>query len=491
MQPGNPKPRVFRIPETDSLINRYGFNSEGHSTVVSRLRQRILQFVNQNALTFPPSIFPYPPPNSLPQHDVVAQLLASPAGAAALVPDTLNVPRSLTPGQVLAVNLGKNKTSAQESHEDFVKGVETLGPYADILVVNVSSPNTPGLRSLQRKGMLEELLTSVVKARDDLKNSLTVSSYTPPILVKIAPDLTSEEITDIAHAVQASKIDGIIISNTTISRPPTAGTSIHLHEAGGLSGPPVKELSLRCIREMYQATEGKVVIIGCGGIKTGADAIEFAKAGATMVQLYTGFIYVGIGLPRLIKNEMKEILEKEGKHWVDLIGSENIIKEKVVAPIVVEEVVPVVEVVEEVVPVVEGSAEQIKANLVNDLIEARALESLGATDTPTTPSESSPILGLLDTAALSELFSPEPISTPTPLAIESIPVSTESTPSTPVESIPVVVVEESKPVVEIVTAAPTPVVAVAVEEVKSEVAKKETVISSLPPPVQGEGKRWV
>lgn len=344
--------------------------------------------------------------------------------------------------------------------------------------------------------MLEELLTSVVKARNDLKNSPTASNYTPPILVKIAPDLTSEEITDIAHAVKVSKIDGIIISNTTISRPSTAGNSIHLHEAGGLSGPPVKELSLKCIREMYQATEGKVILIGCGGIKTGADAIEFAKAGATMVQLYTGFIYGGIGLPRLIKDELKDILQKESKHWVDLIGSENKIKEKIIAPEVVEEVVPVIEVVEEIVPVVEGTSEQIKADLINDLIEARALESLGSTETPSpTPSstQSSPILGLLDTAALSNLFSPEPISTSTSTTSptsDSTPLPTESTtPPTPVEPIAAIVIEESKPVVEVVPAVvSTPVV---VEEVKPEVIKKETVINSLPPPVKGEGKRWV
>lgn len=297
-------------------MNRYGFNSEGHLSAIGRLRTRVHHFIASHALTLPASIFPSPPPTALPDHDVVAQLLASPEGKEAVVIDRLHLPRSLRDGKVLAINLGKNKTSAAESNDDFIKGVESLGPYADILVVNVSSPNTPGLRDLQRKGVLEELLRGVVEARDALS-----SSWKPPVLVKVAPDLDAAQLEDIAHAVLSTGIDGIIVSNTTISRPATAGTSSSLLEAGGLSGPPLKPLSLAALSSLYIATEGKVPLIGCGGISSGAEAIEFAKAGASLVQLYTAFIYGGVGLPRKIKDEMMEILKKEGKNWKDIIGS--------------------------------------------------------------------------------------------------------------------------------------------------------------------------
>jgi dihydroorotate dehydrogenase len=308
---------VFRVAETQSLINRYGFNSEGHTTVMSRLRHRIRQFVARNSLTIPADLFPAPPAYALPDHDVVAQLLASSAGKDALVTDAIALPRSLVPGHVLAINLGKNKTSDPDSISDFVDGVHALGPYADVLVINVSSPNTPGLRNLQRKGMLEELLVGVIAARD----SLPGLSNKIPVLVKVAPDLSASELEDIASAVMSAKIDGIVVSNTTISRPASAGESPNLVQAGGLSGPPVKPLALAALSALHAATDGSIPLIGCGGISTGQDAIDFAKAGATLVQLYTSFIYGGVGLPRRIKDEVAEILEKEGKTWTQMVGS--------------------------------------------------------------------------------------------------------------------------------------------------------------------------
>lgn len=295
--------------------------------------------MNRHSHSLPASLLPPPPANALPNYDVVAALLDSPEGQAALVPDTISFPRSLVPNHVLAINLGKNKTSAAESVDDYVNGVKLLGPYADILVINVSSPNTPGLRNLQKREALESLLASVVAARDELP-----SAPNPPVLVKIAPDLTKPELEDIAAAVVGAKIDGIVISNTTISRPPSAGTSPHLIEAGGLSGPPVKPLALAALKILYAATEGKVPLVGCGGISSGRDAVEFAKAGASLVQLYTGFIYGGLGLPRRIKDEVATILKEEGTTWARLVGSGHV-EEKEFVVVEVEEEKKVVELI--------------------------------------------------------------------------------------------------------------------------------------------------
>lgn len=307
---------MFRVRETKSLVNRYGFNSEGHEAVLNRLRARVVAFVKSTAAALPPSLFPTPDPHDPASYDVTSALLSSPAGLDARVPDALALPRSLRPGQVLGINLGKNKASDPDSIADFVDGVTTLGPYADVLVINVSSPNTPGLRALQRRGMVEELLSGVLAARNNLPGTVR-----PPVLVKIAPDLDDAQLEDVAAAVLASGADGIIVSNTTISRPPSAGTSPSLAETGGLSGPPVKPLALRALAKLYEATEGKVPLIGCGGIATGADAVEFARAGASLVQMYTAMVYDGFGLPRRIKDEVTEILRTEDTTWKALVGS--------------------------------------------------------------------------------------------------------------------------------------------------------------------------
>lgn len=218
-QPGNPQPRLFRLPSSQSVINRYGFNSEGHLAVLERLRSRIHAFLVQNALLLPPTSFAEPPIVSHPDVDPVQAIIDSKSDASLI--DSLDVPRSLTKGKVLAVNLGKNKASAQESIDDFVVGVQTLGPYADVLVVNVSSPNTPGLRSLQQKDTVKELLSEVIKARDGLKD---IEKKKPVVLLKIAPDLSRQEIADIGAAAKETKVDGIIVSNTTLSRPASAGS---------------------------------------------------------------------------------------------------------------------------------------------------------------------------------------------------------------------------------------------------------------------------
>ncbi|XP_071091886.1 dihydroorotate dehydrogenase (quinone), mitochondrial-like isoform X3 [Haliotis cracherodii] len=253
-QPGNPKPRVFRLKKDKAVINRYGFNSDGHESVYQRLHPR-----------------------------------ATP-----------------TPG-VLGVNLGKNKTST-DSGQDYVRGVKKFGCVADYLVINVSSPNTPGLRSLQGRQQLEDLLDKVVTARDDLGGS-----YKPPLLVKIAPDLTDQDKQDIAAVVSKKKcgVDGLIVTNTTVSRPPSL-LSDDKAEIGGLSGEPLKTLSTATVRDMYRLTQGKIPIIGVGGISSGVDAYEKIRAGASLVQLYTALVYQGPPVVSRIKRELQELLQSDG-----------------------------------------------------------------------------------------------------------------------------------------------------------------------------------
>ncbi|GAA5961079.1 hypothetical protein JCM21900_006698 [Sporobolomyces salmonicolor] len=373
-QSGNPKPRVFRVPETHSVVNRYGFNSEGHDAVISRLRRRVERWLSKYASVLPSTLFPSPTSDApvVPgEFDPVSSLLSSPAGQAAAPVDSLGLARSLKEGKVLGINLGKNKVSDPDSIDDFVKGIHSLGPYADVLIVNVSSPNTPGLRNLQRKGMLSELLEGVVAARNELS-----SSVKPPVLVKVAPDLTDDQIEDIAYAVKSSGVDGVIVSNTTISRPASAGSSPTLKETGGLSGPPVKPLALKALSALYEQTDGQVPLIGCGGISSGADALEFAKAGASLVQLYTGFVYGGVGLPRQIKDELAALLKKEGKTWGEVIGTGRVKKEEpvVAAPAKVEEAKP-----KPTTEDFEKSLNEAKAELEDLLKELAAAEQLPAT----------------------------------------------------------------------------------------------------------------
>lgn len=188
-QPGNPKPRFFRLEEDSAAINRYGFNSLGHGHALGRLRTRLVEFSQQN-----PSYFPSPLPlNPLP-------------------PSSL--PRSLRPGHILAVNLGKNKSSSADSNDDYIRGVRVLGPYADVVVINVSSPNTPGLRALQGREILEKLLNEVVIERDRIAGGTGL----PKIAVKVACDLSEEELGDVASAVRGTGVEGVIVSNTTVRR---------------------------------------------------------------------------------------------------------------------------------------------------------------------------------------------------------------------------------------------------------------------------------
>ncbi|KAJ1531505.1 hypothetical protein ONE63_000180 [Megalurothrips usitatus] len=254
-QPGNPKPRVFRLSEDSAIINRYGFNSDGHDVVFERLSS-----LERSGTDF-----------------------------------------------VIGVNLGKNKTSS-DPVRDYVDGIIKFGEVADYLVINVSSPNTPGLRDWQHSSQLRELLKALLAARD----SLPVSTK-PPILLKLAPDLTQQERKDIANVIshKECKVDGLIISNTTIARDESL-KSPSSQEQGGLSGKPLAASSTTLIKDMYILTKGKVPIIGVGGIFTGRDAFEKICAGASLIQFYTAFIYHGPPRVTKIKQELDDLLRANG-----------------------------------------------------------------------------------------------------------------------------------------------------------------------------------
>nr|XP_055162643.1 dihydroorotate dehydrogenase (quinone), mitochondrial isoform X1 [Nyctereutes procyonoides] len=269
-QEGNPRPRVFRLPEDQAVINRYGFNSHGLSVVEHRLRTR---------------------------QEKQARLTEE--------------------GLPLGINLGKNKTSV-DAAADYAEGVRVLGPLADYLVVNVSSPNTAGLRSLQGKAELRHLLAKVLQERDALQGA-----HKPAVLVKIAPDLTAQDKEDIASVVKELGIDGLIITNTTVSRPASLQGALR-SEIGGLSGKPLRDLSTQTIREMYALTKGGVPIIGVGGVSSGQDALEKIRAGASLVQLYTALTYRGPPVVGMIKRELEALLKEQGfTRITDAIGADH------------------------------------------------------------------------------------------------------------------------------------------------------------------------
>ncbi|MBX9705807.1 MAG: quinone-dependent dihydroorotate dehydrogenase [Gammaproteobacteria bacterium] len=239
-QPGNPKPRLFRLSRHKALINRFGFNSEG-----------IDQFIE-------------------------------------------NVQTSDYKG-ILGINIGKNKTTANEDAvQDYLIGLERAYPYASYVTVNISSPNTQGLRDLQQAEMLTNLLAALKQKQDQLAQK---QQRYVPLVVKIAPDLTSLEITEIADILLKQRIDGVIATNTTVARPAMADEPLAA-EQGGLSGVPLREKSVAVVTELAKQVKGSMAIIGCGGISSVADKQAMLDAGADLIQVYTGFIYQG---PELIK----------------------------------------------------------------------------------------------------------------------------------------------------------------------------------------------
>ncbi|MDC1451596.1 quinone-dependent dihydroorotate dehydrogenase [Vicingaceae bacterium] len=236
-QDGNPKPRLFRLPKDEALINRMGFNNGGVDQMIERLKNR-------------------------------------------------------NPNQIIGGNIGKNKlTPNEEAINDYVICFEKLFDYVDYFVVNVSSPNTPNLRELQDK----EPLTKLLQTLQDLNNA---KPYRKAILLKIAPDLTNEQLDDIVEIVDSKKIDGIIATNTTIDRSnlTTSDSEVEGIGAGGLSGKPVRERSTEVVRYLSNKSNKSFPIVAVGGIYTAEDAIEKLDAGADLVQIYTGFIYEGPGM---------------------------------------------------------------------------------------------------------------------------------------------------------------------------------------------------
>ncbi|GMK57623.1 hypothetical protein CspeluHIS016_0404570 [Cutaneotrichosporon spelunceum] len=287
-QSGNPLPRFFRLEEDDAAINRYGFNSLGHGHALGQLRKRLVKCAAEH-----PDLFPNGPLNP-------------PSG----------LPRSLRPGHILAVNLGKNKTSAADSDDDYLRGVRTLGPYADIVVINISSPNTPGLRALQSREPLERLLRGVVAERD----AIAVDGL-PKVAVKVTCDLSEDELADVASAVRTTGVDGVIVSNTTIRRDELGLQSENSGETGGLSGRPLFPYALAALKTLRHLLPPNVPIIGAGGVWDGEDALTMAHAGAAMVQVYTAFGYRGVGTPRLLKDEIKRDLAP-GASWEKQVGAD-------------------------------------------------------------------------------------------------------------------------------------------------------------------------
>jgi len=283
-QPGNPRPRVFRLEEDRAIINRYGFNSQGMDAVDNHLDER----TSQRALD----------------------------GARG----------NYVVDGIVGVNLGKNKlTPEANAVEDYEKCLDRLQKYADYIVVNVSSPNTPGLRNLQAKSSLTDLLTRVKARRDALARSKihAETPVAPPLMLKIAPDLTDEQKQDIADVCLNVGIDGLIISNTTLSRPSTLKSS-NASEIGGLSGAPLKHMSTELIRDMHQRTKGSLVIIGVGGIENGEDVYAKIRAGANLIQVYSSFAYGGPHQVHLIKRELTQLLKRDGFNNVaEAVGADH------------------------------------------------------------------------------------------------------------------------------------------------------------------------
>jgi dihydroorotate dehydrogenase len=257
-QPGNPKPRVFRLEQDQAIVNRMGFNSGGLDTVTDRLSRR--------------------------------------SGAG-----------------IIGVNLGKNRDSG-DAASDYAEGIRRMARLADYLVVNISSPNTPGLRDLQRRASLESLLRLLLRAREE-------SGRLVPVLVKIAPDLTSAEREDIASVALDARIDGLVVSNTTIKRPAEI-LSCNARETGGLSGPPLFAPSTALLSEMFRLTQGRLPLVGVGGIASASDAYAKIRAGACLVQLYTALVFKGPHLVGEIKKGLADLLATDGFTSIaDAVGS--------------------------------------------------------------------------------------------------------------------------------------------------------------------------
>ncbi len=263
-QPGNPRPRLFRLEEDCGVINRFGFNSQGLVPFVERLAAR----------------------------------------------------RQAGRRGIVGANVGKNRET-EDAGADYEAGIAAVCRFADYLVINVSSPNTPGLRALQARQQIESLIR---RAQEALRRSAT--QRVPPLLAKVGPDLEDGELADIAEVAMSAKLDGLIVGNTTVQRPPGL-RSRHATETGGLSGRPLMDHATACLVKMYRLTAGRIPIVGCGGVASGRDAYVKIRSGATLVQLYSALVYQGPGLVTKIKRELADCLLADGFNSVsEAVGAD-------------------------------------------------------------------------------------------------------------------------------------------------------------------------
>jgi dihydroorotate dehydrogenase len=263
-QSGNPRPRLFRLERDEAVINRMGFNNDGAEVVLRRLASR-------------------------------AQL----------------------PG-IVGVNVGANKDSPDRVG-DYVKLIETFAPVASYFTVNVSSPNTPGLRNLQQGHILDDLLSKVLDARDRVREK----AGDTPVLLKIAPDLSLAELDEVVHVARSRKVDGMIVANTTVARPSTLRETSRAKEQGGLSGRPLLRLSTRMMAETYVRVEGAFPLVGVGGIDSGGAALTRIRAGASLVQLYSPLVYKGLGLVEDIKHDLAAtLLRTDHESLSEIVGAD-------------------------------------------------------------------------------------------------------------------------------------------------------------------------
>jgi dihydroorotate dehydrogenase len=261
-QRGNPRPRVFRLNQDQAVINRLGFNSVGTGIVLPRLAARVGR------------------------------------------------------GGIVGVNVGANKDSADRA-ADYIHMIEQVAPVASYVTVNISSPNTPGLRELQRASALDDLLARIVETRD----RVTRNAGPTPVLLKIAPDLSLTDLDDIVGVARLRKIDGMIVGNTTISRPPGLRDETTAKEAGGLSGKPLYPLATRMLAETYVRVEGAFPLIGVGGIDSGEAALAKIRAGADLLQLYSALVFRGLSLVSEIKAALTAVLDRgDAAKLSDLVG---------------------------------------------------------------------------------------------------------------------------------------------------------------------------
>ena len=263
-QPGNPRPRLFRLDADHAVINRLGFNSEGADLVLRRLAARAKA------------------------------------------------------GGIVGINVGANK-DASDRVADYVRLIEQFATVASYVTVNISSPNTPGLRDMQHASVLDDLLARVIDARE----RVTKNAGPTPVLLKIAPDLSLADLDDAVGIARARRVDGVIVGNTTVTRPAGLRDTEKAREAGGLSGRPLLALADRMLAETYVRAEGVFPLVGAGGIDSGASALGKIRAGASLVQIYSGLVFRGLGLIGEIKRTLLAALERDGsQHLADYVGAD-------------------------------------------------------------------------------------------------------------------------------------------------------------------------